>query len=76
MTYVRNRKGQISEYKSRSKENWERGRGAKRKGNPRYKPVIRGGKKHYIVRKRNGQKTSGMWSPIHRIMKRAKKVLG
>lgn len=36
----------------RSKEDWERGRGAKRKGNPRYKPVIRGGRKVYIVRRR------------------------
>jgi hypothetical protein len=36
----------------RSKQNWERGRGAKRKGNPRYKPVIRKGRKVYIVRKR------------------------
>ncbi len=35
-----------------SKQNWERGRGAKRKGNPRYKPVIRKGRKVYIVRKR------------------------
>ena len=25
----------------RSKEDWERGRGAKKKGNPRYKPVNR-----------------------------------
>ena len=34
----------------RSKENWERGRGAKRKGNPRYKPVrVRG--KDDVVRK-------------------------
>ena len=37
--------------KRRSKENWERGRGAKRKGNPRYKPVRRKGKKVYILRK-------------------------
>ena len=34
----------------RSKQSWERGRGAKRKGNPRYKPVIRNGRKVYIVR--------------------------
>jgi len=34
----------------RSKENWERGRGAKRKGNPRYKPVRRKGRKVYVVR--------------------------
>ena len=35
----------------RSKQNWERGRGAKRIGNPRYKPVVRNGKKVYILRK-------------------------
>jgi len=35
----------------RSKEPWERGRGAPRKGNPRYKPVIRDGRKVYILRK-------------------------
>jgi len=34
----------------RSKEPWERGRGAKRKGNPRYKPVVRNGRKVYILR--------------------------
>jgi len=34
----------------RSKQGWERGRGAKRIGNPRYKPVIRNGKKVYILR--------------------------
>ena len=32
----------------RSKENWERGRGAKRKGNPRYKPVKVKGKDDVI----------------------------
>jgi len=36
----------------RSKQSWERGRGAKRKGNPSYKPVMRKGRKVYIVRKR------------------------
>lgn len=36
----------------RSKQNWERGRGARKKGNPRYKPVIRKGRKVYVVRKR------------------------
>lgn len=41
----------------RSKENWERGRGAKKIGNPRYKAVKRRDKnnilrKIYIVRKR------------------------
>jgi len=38
--------------KRRSKEKWERGKGAPRKGNPRYKPVQRNGRKVYIVRKR------------------------
>jgi hypothetical protein len=38
--------------KERSKQNWERGRGAKRIGNPKYKPVTRSGKKVYILRKR------------------------
>ena len=34
----------------RSKEGWERGRGAKKKGNPRYKPVrVRG--KDDVIRK-------------------------
>jgi len=51
MTIVRNKKGQVSERLSRSTENWERGRGAKRKGNPSYKPEIRNGKKVYVVRK-------------------------
>jgi len=37
--------------KRRSKEPWERGRGAKRKGNPRYKPVRRKGRKVYVLRK-------------------------
>jgi hypothetical protein len=36
----------------RSSQNWERGRGARRIGNPRYKPVMRNGCKVYIVRKR------------------------
>ncbi|MDD4363459.1 MAG: hypothetical protein PHD33_04525 [Atribacterota bacterium] len=34
----------------RSTEAWERGRGAPRKGNPRYKPVVRNGRKVYILR--------------------------
>ena len=46
----RNAKGRYSDRKSRSKQNWERGRGAKRKGNPRYKPVRRNGRKVYILR--------------------------
>ena len=36
----------------RSKQNWERGRGAKRKGNPRYKPVVKNSRKVYILRKK------------------------
>jgi hypothetical protein len=36
----------------RSQEGHERGRGAPRKGNPRYKPVVRNGRKVYIVRER------------------------
>lgn len=41
----------------RSKQNWERGRGARKIGNPRYKPVMRKGKddvlrKLYVLRKR------------------------
>ena len=39
-----------ADMKKRSSENWERGRGAKRKGNPRYKPVIRKGVKRYVLR--------------------------
>jgi len=35
----------------RSKQNWERGKGARRIGNPRYKPVQRKGKKVYVLRK-------------------------
>ena len=40
----------------RSKQPWERGRGAKKKGNPRYKPVRRRDKndvlrKLYVLRK-------------------------
>ena len=50
-------RSQSRDMKRRSKEGWERGRGAKRKGNPRYKPVIKMCKdsirrKVYKVRKR------------------------
>ena len=45
-------KGHALDSKRRSKEGWERGRGAKRIGNPRYKPVVRKGRKVYILRKR------------------------
>ena len=44
------RKGLKADMKRRSRENWERGRGAKRKGNPRYKPVRRKGRKVYVLR--------------------------
>lgn len=43
-------KSQVSDHKSRSTEPWERGRGAKRKGNPNYKPVVRNGRKVYVLR--------------------------
>jgi len=52
MILKRNKKGRYSDSKSRSKEAWERGKGAKRKGNPRYKPVVRNGRKVYVLRKR------------------------
>jgi len=50
-------RGLKQDLKRRSKENWERGRGAKKKGNPRYKPVKRRDKnnvlrKLYILRSR------------------------
>tara|TARA_Y100000310_G_scaffold310750_1_gene356306 strand:+ start:1319 stop:1540 length:222 start_codon:yes stop_codon:yes gene_type:complete len=51
------KRGLKADMKRRSKQNWERGRGAKRKGNPRYKPVRRKGKdavirKLYVLRGR------------------------
>ncbi len=45
-------KNKSQDDKRRSKQDWERGWGAKRKGNPRYKPVTRNGRKVYILRKR------------------------
>jgi len=48
----RSKRSKSSDDKQRSKQDWERGRGAKKKGNPRYKPVVRKGRKVYIVRKR------------------------
>ncbi len=50
-------RGLKQDIRLRSKENWERGRGAKKKGNPRYKPVNRKDKndvlrKLYVLRKR------------------------
>lgn len=51
------KRGLKNDMKKRSSENWERGRGASRKGNPRYKPVRRRGRdrvlrKLYVLRKR------------------------
>jgi hypothetical protein len=50
-------RGLKQDVRQRSKENWERGRGAKKKGNPRYKPVKRRDKnnvlrKLYVIRSR------------------------
>jgi len=45
-------RSQSRDMKRRSKQPHERGRGARRIGNPRYKPVVRKGRKVYIVRKR------------------------
>jgi len=44
------RRGLKQDRRQRSKQNWERGRGARKIGNPRYKPVIRKGRKVYILR--------------------------
>ena len=44
------KRGLKADLKQRSKENWERGRGAKKIGNPRYKPKrVRG--KDDVMRK-------------------------
>ena len=51
MRLRRSKNGRYSDNKSRSKEPHERGLGAKRKGNPRYKPVVRNGRKVYVLRK-------------------------
>ena len=50
-------RGLKQDMRQRSKENWERGKGAKKIGNPRYKPVRRKDKndvlrKLYILRSR------------------------
>jgi len=45
------KRGLKQDSRLRSKEPWERGRGAKRKGNPRYKPVRRKGRKVYVLRR-------------------------
>lgn len=46
------KKGWRQDQRRRSKQSWERGRRAKRKGNPRYKPVRRSGRKVYVLRSR------------------------
>lgn len=51
----RTKRGLKQDMKRRSKQNWERGRGAKKIGNPRYKPVRRKDKndvlrKLYVLR--------------------------
>ena len=43
-------RGLKQDIKRRSKENWERGRGARKIGNPRYKPV-RVKDKNDVIRK-------------------------
>ncbi len=50
MVMKRSRRSILADRSRRSKENWERGRGAKRIGNPRYKPIRRKGKKVYVLR--------------------------
>ena len=53
----------VSDRRQRSKQNWERGKGAKKIGNPRYKSVSivdknGNNKKVYVVRKpRKNEKT-------------------
>jgi len=51
------KRGLIQDMNRRSSENWERGKGARKIGNPRYKPVKRRDKndvlrKLYVLRKR------------------------
>ena len=73
MTRVRRKDGTVSERMSRSKEDWERGRGAKKKGNPSYKPEIRNGRKVYVVRNRtNRTEDNSVLSPLYRILKKIK----
>jgi phage terminase large subunit GpA-like protein len=57
MVIKHTRRGLKQDRVLRSKQNWERGKGAKKIGNPRYKPVKRRDKKNvlrkvYILRKR------------------------
>lgn len=49
----RNKLGRYSDVLSRSKEPWERGRGAMKKGNPSYKPSTSNDKKVYRVRNKS-----------------------
>ena len=44
-------RSQSRDMKRRSSEPWERGRGARRIGNPRYMPKIINGVKRYVLRK-------------------------
>ena len=48
----RSRRSKRQDDRRRSRQNWERGRGARKKGNPRYKPVRRHGRKVYVLRRR------------------------
>ena len=52
MVIKHTKRGLKQDQRLRSNQNWERGRGSRRIGNPRYKPVIRKGRKVYIVRSR------------------------
>jgi len=46
------RRGWVQDQRKRSSQPWERGARARRKGNPRFKPVRRRGRKVYILRRR------------------------
>lgn len=53
------KRGVIQDRKLRSKEGWERGKGAKRKSNPRYKPVTitdKNGNKRKVYKLRKSDK--------------------
>lgn len=64
--YGRNKKGKFSEPLSRSKEPWERGRGAPKKGNPSYTPATNSaGRKYYAVRK---EQSKSSLSSLRRIL--------
>jgi len=66
----RNKKGQYSDRLSRSKEDWERGKGARRKGNPSYKPVQSCSKKVYVVRNKQEQIGFNLFPRVKRLIKR------